>query len=230
MALTPADYAGFDFTWMTELLEYDVWLMSTSGPLRDLNIDNFFEAPIPNFVSLQQWSKLRLAKGLNENDLARASLEVRHLADLCGSTNILIGEMIRAAILGIERAMYEKLGQPVPDALPSAEEALAFRRTTFASMYFLFPGVPKAVREKAIACSAARCSAITEALGISGGARNVVPEAQENFDWLMKQSPCDSALADSIDKSASVTSEQLARQVEEAVSIDDLLTFDAGFP
>ena len=226
----PVDYAGLDFTWMTELLEFDTWSMSKTGPLRDLKITNFYEAPIPNFVSLQQWSKLRLVKGIAENDLARASLEVRHLADLCGSTTILIGEMIRAAILGIERSLYEGLGQPVPKALPTADEALAFRRTTFASMYFLYPGVPKSVREKAIACSASRCSAITEALSISASARAAAPEAQENLEWLMEQHPCDVALAESISRSPPVNDDALARQVEEAVSLDDLLSYDAGVP
>jgi len=231
MSFKPADYAGLDFAWLTELLEYDTWSMSKTGPLRDLNITNFYEAPIPNFVSLQQWSKLRLAKGLNENDLPRASLEVQHLADLCGSTDILIGGMIRSAILGIERSMYERLGQPLPEALPTADEAFAYRRTTFASMYFLYPGVPRSVREKAIACSAARCSAITEALGISAGARQLVPEAQENLEWLLSQHPCDGALADSIARSPPVGGDALAKQVliEGGVNLDDLLSFDAGF-
>ncbi len=230
LEMGPADYAGLDFGWLSDLLGYDTWSMSATGPLRDLKDTTFIEAPIPNFVSLQHWAKLRLLKGAKEGELEQASVEVRHLADLCAATGILIGEMIRAAMYGIERTFYEHMGLPKPSRLPSADETQAYRRTTYAGMYFLMPGVSKAVRERAIACSAARCPAINEALGVSAAARDALPEARESLDWLLAQSPCDAVLAERIANSPSATDEALQQQFEGATDLDSLLGYDAGMP
>ncbi len=223
-----ADYAGLDFGWLTELLGYDTWALSTTGPLRDLERTNFLEAPIPNFVSLMHWAKLRFLKGALEADLARASMEVRHLAMLCGSTHLLIGDMIRFAIYGIERRFFEQLGQPAPSGLSDAVDGESSRRTVFAGMYFLYPGVPKAVRQKALTCAASRCSAMTEAIAINAAARATLPEAQEGLEWLLGQHPCDAELAARIAKSPPASDEVLAHQIDDVPSLDDLLTFDAG--
>ena len=223
--LPPSAYQGLDFGWMTELLEFDQWSMGATGPLRNNDIQNFFEAPIPNFISLQQWAKLRLLKGRLENDLPRASLEVRHVAQLCGSTNLLIGEMIRVSMYGIERRFFSALGLEVPPELPSESETQDFRKTALAAMRFAWPGVPKAVREKALACSNARCSTITEALSISAESRAVLPEAQETFDWLMSQKQCDAQLAQNIARSPGSTAEKLAPMFESgSKTIDEWLS------
>jgi hypothetical protein len=224
---TAADYAGLDFEWLGELLEYDTWSMSVTGPMRDFK-ESAIEAPIPNFISLQQWAKLRLIKGAREGDLPRASLEVQHLAELCASTQTLIGQMIRSAMFGSERTFYERLGVLVPASLPNTEQTQAYRRAAFAGMYFLLPGVPKRVREKAVTCSAARCTALNEALSMTSSVRAALPEAQETLDWLMSQSPCDSALAERISKSAPVTDEALSTLLDGSPDIDALLNFDGG--
>ncbi len=228
--MTPADYAGLDFGWMSDLLEFDTWSMSTTGPLRDLKDTNYLEAPIPNFISLQQWAKLRLVKGAREGDLARASVEVRHLADLCASTQILIGEMIRSAMYGTERTFYERRGLAPPASLPSTEDTQTYRRTTWSGMLFLMPGVPKSVREQAIACTASRCTAINEALGMSAAARDALPEAKANLNWLLAQSPCDPTLAGRIASSPSITDEALQKQFDGMPDIDSMLSYDAGTP
>lgn len=230
MTMPASAYTGLDFSWMTELLEYDSWTMSTTGPMRDNEHTNFLEAQIPNFISLQHWSKLRMLKGVHENDLTNAEHEVHHLADLCGSTTILLGEMIRVAIYGIERAFYAKLGLALPADLPSAADAQTYRRTAYAGMYFMWPGVSKAVREKALECSVAKCVALTEGLSVSAGARSMMPEAQETLDWLLKQRQCDPALAEKISRSPVAQPETFAQMFENVPSLDDLLDPDGGSP
>jgi len=196
----PADYAGLDFTWLKDLAEFDYWSLSTDGPIKDSPTLSYFDAPLPNFVQLQHWVKLRLVKGKFENDLPQASLEVRHLADLIASSGTLVAEMIRAAIYGIERGYWELLGLTPPEPLPSAEAVLQMRHTGFASMYFLYPGVPRAVRTRALACMPIRCTALTESIGATAAMRELVPNAEDDLQWLLAQAPCDPVQAERLSR------------------------------
>ncbi len=203
----PELYAGFDFGWMRELLAFDHWSLLTAGPLRDHPDVPFFEAPLPNYVTLQTWAKLRLLQGLREGDLAAASLEVRHLADLIASSGTLLGEMIRVAIHGIERKTWDDAGLVPPDPPLTDAERFEARHASFAGMYFLYPGVPRAVREKALECVPSRCSALVEAIGASSSLAGLVPSATGDVEWLLAQAPCDPALAAQAAKAPPITAE-----------------------
>ncbi len=198
-------YAGLDFVWMHELLAFDYWSLLATGPLRDHPDVPFFEAPLPNYVTLQTWSKLRLLKGLREGDLAAASLEVRHLADLIASSGTLLGEMIRVAIHGIERKTWDDAGLVPPDPPLTDAERFEARHAAFAGMYFLYPGVARAVREKALKCVPSRCSALVEAIGASSSLAGLVPSATGDVEWLLAQAPCDPALAAQAAKAPPIT-------------------------
>ncbi len=152
-------------------------------------------APPPNFVTLQSWVKLRLLKGLHENDLPQASVEVRHLGDLVATTGSLVGDMIRIAFFNIERGFYEEHGLTAPPGL-TAHQAHQLRHGDFASRQFLMPGVESAVREKAIKCMPNRCTAMAEAIGTTAMMRKVAPESREHLTWLLQQPQCDPALAE----------------------------------
>jgi hypothetical protein len=158
---------------------------------------------------LQHWVKLRLIKGKNDGDLAQASAEVRHLADLCASSGTMIGEMIRIAMLNIERGVWEASGQVPPSPLPSPDDAVRMRHAAFAGMYFLYPGVPRAVREKALACNPARCSALMEAIGVTAALRDVV-SVDDELQWLRAQAPCDPLQADRLAKGPALPARLLA--------------------
>jgi hypothetical protein len=203
----PELYAGLDFTWMTELLQFDHWSLLGAGPLKDTHDMSFFEAPIPNYVTLQYWAKLRLLKGVHEGNLAQASVEVRHLAELIGSSGSLVSEMIRISFYGIERKTWEDLGQQPAEPLISADDAWRARQAGFAGMYLLYPGVPKAVREKALKCMPMRCTALMEGLGAAAALTQLVPSAQEDVEWLQSQSACDPELAKWVARSPPVTKE-----------------------
>jgi len=69
------------------------------------------------------------------------------------------------------------------------------RQAGFAGMYFLFPGVPRAVREKALKCVPLRCAALDEAIVSTAVMRDLVPDADEHLAWLQAQAPCDEAMA-----------------------------------
>ena len=182
------------------LLQFDHWSIATASPLRDVAAaKTYADAPIPNFVTLQSWVKLRLLKGLHEGDLPSASAEVRHLAELCGSTGTLVGDMIRLSMLGLERGFIEEHHLSLQPAL-TVEQGQRLRSADFAARDFLIPGVPKDVREKALKCAPIKCTALMEALGATTMVSDIVPGTQEHVQWLLAQSPCDPALAGMMSK------------------------------
>ncbi len=224
---TEADYASLDFGWMRELLQYDHWSLTAAGPLKDGAFTNFLEAPLPWFVTLQQWVKLRLVKGRQEGDLAQASLEVRYLADLCASTGSFVGEMIRAAMYGIERGFIEDQGLAAPQGqppVPSAGDVQLLRRTGHIGMRMLYPGVPRAVKEKALACNPVmRCSTLIEGMAVTASMRDLVPDAAGDLDWLAAQSPCDPALAELVRKSPAAPAPTLQNYFKDTEGIEEHL-------
>lgn len=207
---TPADYAGLDFGWMHELLDYDYWSLSGDGPLKDLDSASYVDAPIPNYVGLQGWAKLRLLKGRHDGDLVQASVEVRHLGELCGSSGTLIGEMIRLALYGIERGFWEASGLTPPEPPPTADEVQRLRQSAFAGLYFLYPGVPRAVRLKALACIPSRCAALTEAIGATAALRDFLPGTEAELQWLLAQEPCDRDQATRLSRGRALSLAELA--------------------
>jgi hypothetical protein len=96
--ITDGDLAGLDFSWMAAIAQFDHWTVLGAGRLRDVPVRNVFRDPIPNYVSLMLWSKLRFALGFRRGELAAASAEVRHLADLIQSQGILLAEMVAVAL------------------------------------------------------------------------------------------------------------------------------------
>lgn len=217
-SLGAADLAGLDFSWMRELLAYDFWSLSADGPLDAESRAPALAAPLPDFVLLQSWAKLRLVKGRAEGDLAQATLEVRHLGSLIASTGTFLGELIRAALYGLERAVWADAGLQPPDPPPSAAEALRQRHALFAGVYFLYPGVPRAVRERALGCIPTRCSALQEAVTMVSAMREAAPEAPDVLDWLLAQAPCDPALAARMARAPPLPVEQMRDLVNGRVS------------
>lgn len=113
--------------------------------------------------------------------------------------------MIGVSLFNIERKVWEDLGQPPPEGLPTGDESWRLRHSAFAGTYFLYPGVPRAVREKALKCVPMRCAALIEAIGAAASLRQLAPDAQQDIDWLLAQRPCDPELASRAARSAPVT-------------------------
>ena len=167
--ITDGDLASLDFSWLRELQRYDHWSLLSAGRLKSFPMDDFFSTPIPNYVSLQQWAKLRFALARRRGDHAQASTEVRHLADLVRTQNILIAEAIAVALYKIDAsarqgalsAGADVAGWVAPDASALQDE----RSVAFASMYFTFPGVKPETLKKAMGCVPVPCVALGEGAG-----------------------------------------------------------------
>ncbi len=194
-AIQPADYAGLDFGWMRELLEYDHWSLYGAGPLRDLDESawNYTTWQFPNDRTLIDWARARLAKGVHEQQFEQAAAEVRHLGQLWGSTETMIGARVRSRLYQLEREARALTPLALPPGLPNDEEITLQRANVEAGRQFLLPGVPTAVRQRALACAPSPCVALTEATGITASLREVVPGAAAHLAWLEAQPGCESA-------------------------------------
>jgi hypothetical protein len=195
LTFTEADWAGLDFGWLRELAAFDHWSLTGDGPVKNQDQTVAFEEPMPSFMMLMQWQKLRLMKGLRDGDLAQATVETRHLGRLIESTGTLLGLMILASMNGVELLVWQQAGLPVPPGAWSDDERGRVRRLGLSSPFFLYPGVSEAVRAKALACAANRCSMLAEGIDGAAALREVTPQAGEDLQWLLGQHPCDEALA-----------------------------------
>ncbi len=199
------DLVGLDFSWMSELQQYDYWNLLAEGPLRDSRDADFYSAPIPNFVELQAWTKLRLARAMRVGDFEAASADIHQLVALLHSTGLLIADMVTVALLNLERAGLEAAaaaGMSVPAGLSyGADDMGHARHVARAGMYFFLPGVSEKVMRKALECSPQwRCSALMEGLGshvtageevgaLLAGAPEAAHCGPELFDWVRRAHP-----------------------------------------
>ena len=206
----PSELVGLDFGWMRELLAYDFWSMEGGGPLKDLDesATNYTSWQVPNYWTLMKWSRLRLVKGIQEADLPQAALEVRHLAELCASNNM-IGLMVRSSLYRSEREAWAMTSQTPPVPPPGDKELAAFRALAFASQQYLLPGVSGATRARALECMPIRCLAVQDAIGLTASVRESVPQAGDHLEWLLQQKQCEPALAARLAKTAEFSAEQL---------------------
>jgi hypothetical protein len=221
--ISDADLERRDFGWMSELQQFDHWSLLGAGRLREqpVSMGDFYRQAIPNYFSLVQWSKLRFAAAFRRGDLAQASTEVRHLADLIRTQSILVAEMIAVAIYRLDASAREvavekglgTAGWPEADL----RQIDRHRRIAFASLYFTYPGVKAETVRKAVACMPSPCSALLEgaganrAFGAYGGANNL-----DLISDLAVEHDCDSVTLDRVSRFRELTaSESLTSAAED---------------
>lgn len=158
------DLTGVDLRWMNDLARFDFWDIEADGsPMNDLPWD-WRTTPLPNFISLQTAAKVRLLQGLREARGAEAAAEVRELARLAASTEVLVGEMVGVAMMKSDvraRQIATKRGHDVTSwPMSTMHEAERLKRTIWAANGF-FRTVPLAPAiEKDVVVG--RCAALME--------------------------------------------------------------------
>jgi hypothetical protein len=200
--VSDADLAGLDFAWLDALAQYDHWTVLAAGRLRDRQPDNAFLEPIPNYASLMAWAKLRYALALRQGgDLLAASAQVRHLAELIHSQQLLISEMVANAIYKLDARAREVVAASGGDVsrwgaldLDQLDRA---RRVSRAAMYFTYPGVSPDVVQRAVQCMHSPCVALLEGAGANRsfghhGATDNLPLLRD----LSRGRGCDATLFD----------------------------------
>jgi hypothetical protein len=117
------DLKGIDFAWITEMKKYDFWEIGENSPWIYLDRFSFTSAPFPNLVLMTAWARLRLIKGIQEHDLARASDEVQHLAKLVHSTETLVGAVTSLHIVHYASQAEESEHRPALGGAKFVEHA-----------------------------------------------------------------------------------------------------------
>lgn len=157
---------SLDFTWMRGLSKYGRWNLVPGSPLEKLERRDLLKIPMPYFVDLITWSKLRLLRALKSGDYAAASAEVRQLAWLCYSSETLLGSMVALSILRAERTAHDAAERASADlqGWTAYDEAwlTAARHTLFAGLVYTNLALPDALQMRARAARAPRCAGLVE--------------------------------------------------------------------
>lgn len=219
--LNAADFSTLDFSWLGGLAAFDHWSLVQAKPWVDPPIPDLVFA-IPNYVTLMRWAKLRWAQALARGDVTVAASELRHLAALIRSHQILLAEMVSIQFLVIEREAYDaalRRGLDVSGWQPADEaEVQNRRRLTRVEASFLFPGVDPAVMRQALSCAPAPCVALGEAAWVHVTIGAFSPDDSGAAFWsLADGAECDHDLINSIRAGAPMSAER-ARQVFEGTS------------
>jgi hypothetical protein len=179
-----------DLSILQDLLAYDHWDRDDSGAMADYLAAprdvSWTAVPIPNLINIQYLARLRLAKGLVDQDMLLALQEVRHLARLTHDGEILVDTMVAIALLGIERKGYEaavEAGILTADAwVPVSEEDLVLARRVALGMVVVYRGLaPDDAVERLESAGVplfGLCSAISES-----GMQMLLPRIVQGTAW-----------------------------------------------
>lgn len=104
---------NLNFHWMEELSRFDYWDISENSPNapegETSSLDSILNHFEPNPLPLVTWAVLRLAQGVQKQDLLSAHQEVQHLAQLMLSTESHLMAPLAIMILEKEKALYDLL-------------------------------------------------------------------------------------------------------------------------
>jgi hypothetical protein len=163
------DLAAVDTSWLSGLSGAGYLDIEGEGSALQQAPFDPLQEPIPNFIDLQNVAKVHLAQGLKAGDARPAARDVRELARLCLTSELLIGDMIAVALLGIEARVHDEAARRGQDVtgwtVYSPEQRLALRRVDWvgAAPYTLMATGALASFEPVIG----RCTGLREAGGMA---------------------------------------------------------------
>lgn len=111
------DLSGLDFSWMAELRGFDHWDLMAEGPLATFTDDeesHWVEAPLPDYLELRDWSRLRLLQGAATGRMEDAVEDVRHLARVMHRSSSPVGPAVALNVLLLERQAYDAIDPESP--------------------------------------------------------------------------------------------------------------------
>jgi hypothetical protein len=111
LKLTPAQLSS-NLSWMKDLLKYDYWDIFETGPSQVLRKTapesiNYSMIPIPNLTDIRAAARLRIRQGLARKNILPALVELRKLAQLVYTQEVLVSGMVALAILETEKTGFE---------------------------------------------------------------------------------------------------------------------------
>lgn len=179
---TKEDLAEVNFSWMQQLHAFDRWDLLVDSPAGAQQPLNWTTMPMPNFLQLMTWARLRLVHGMRSGAVLGASKDVRQLAWLCYRTETMLGGAIAVAILKLEREAHDAMTGPPAEWQPMIPLQLArFKAVVHTSHAYSGLLAPVDIGTKARACgtpAVGRCLALSESGAM---ARWLRPLAAEDF-------------------------------------------------
>jgi hypothetical protein len=190
LAASPEHWRGADTAWMGELARYAHWDLERTGPASQMDEGEYdwATAPLPLYLPLMHWAKLRLLQGIEDGSPVQAAAEVRHLARLAYSTENLLGAMVGLQILRSEREAFDHLvadGAVAPEGWRPLTEAEIhrLRRTIWAAVAYRSIDTPPEHRDAPLALGG--CAALLESAWAALIVRPfLVDDHREAYDWL----------------------------------------------
>ncbi len=197
--ISDGDLEGLDFEWMSSLTWFDHWSQLGEGPLRYHSADNPMSFPLPNYSSLMIWAKLRYAAAVRRGDLAKASAEVRHLAELIRSQGWTISEIVALGFYRWDAVAHQAAvasGADVSGWVPADLEQLErYKRLSLAAVAFVYPGVNAATARRALDCSPSPCATLIDGAAVNRSLAAFVPaDHLQLLRELSREYGCDGAL------------------------------------
>ncbi|HYH98196.1 hypothetical protein [Hyalangium sp.] len=179
------DVSTLDFAWMERLHTYDRWDIMQNTPLEPKAPYNWAGDVLPDFVTLRAWASFRLLHGLKTGQPLPAARDVRQLAWLMYRTESLIGALLGAAVLQLEREAYDAMEGPPPEWKPMRREQIARLKALWMSApVFSSVLAPVELAKKARSCDGAgvsRCIALAESAFL---AKYFEPVARDGYrEW-----------------------------------------------
>jgi len=99
---------NLDFSWMEKLHEYDYWAPDANNPhFKAEDKPLLFAIPLPGYMELTNWAKLRLIHGRKTGTMQKALSDVRQLARLIYTNDYLVSSMVAIALLRHEAAFVQ---------------------------------------------------------------------------------------------------------------------------
>lgn len=167
-----------DLGWLSQLPKYGFWDLESAGSPLERAAFELWTEPLPRFADVANVAKARLLQGLKRGDARAAAAEVRELARLCLTTEVLIGNMTAVALIGHERRAHEeavKRGQPVEGWTPfSQADQQALKRALWAAPapVQLLATAPLAGQSLRVG----RCAGLREGIGVAFSLRRFMGE------------------------------------------------------
>jgi hypothetical protein len=214
-AITAADVAGLDFSWMTDLRAFDSWGLTSDGPAADPEIvmPEGDWPPLPNYSLFTTYTKLRLAQALGTGAFIEASTDIHHIADLLHGQGMLISEMVAIHALKLERVAFDSavaqhlnVSGWTPFPIEDLDRLRGVERYSFS---FFWPGVDPKVMKKALSCTPTPCAALAEGTWSHALIGDLSPDdTRGSFQKLADSANCDQGLLQSIRESPSLSVEK----------------------
>lgn len=186
---------ALDFTWMEKLHQYDFWAPDMNNPyFKAEDRPLLYGLPMPGYMELTNWAKLRLIHGRKTQTMQKALSDVRHLARLIYTNDYLVSSMVAIALLRHEATFVQNYNRKIMgDWKTIPLEVLSrAKRYLWGIAEMVDPRISDETYERFAGGNVGQCQMISEGmmenLIIRDHLPSTYPKALKRFDETVKNS------------------------------------------